>query len=155
MKRYIKILISLSLAAAFLISTSGVLVYLHHCDHRNATYTSLFFKFRHGDQPPCKQEPISCCDKHDDNLPLQCDPSCCSDIVLVLKYIPDTEPAQNNTLKIKQTDEPDNTFELTFTVFSESSFFQSVCQLPPEKPPISGRQKVILYNQLKEDPFFS
>lgn len=155
MKRFLNTLFSLILAVVFLVSTSGVMVYLHHCYHKNTTYTSLFFNFNNGEQHPCKPVSQSCCsqhDHHDKDIPSQCDASCCQDIAFMLKYTPDTEPVQKHHVKIIPVINAGKavaSFSITDQVAVNSD---AVPHLPPEKPPITGREKVILYHQLKDAP---
>ena len=146
---------SLILAVVFLISTSGFMVYLHHCYHKNTTYTSLFFNFSNGEQHPCEPVSKSCCsqdEEHEDEIPSQCDASCCKDIAFMLKYTPDTEPAQKTLVKIIPVSNAENAIAMSSITDQGTGTTEAVPHLPPEKPPITGREKVILYHQLKEDP---
>jgi hypothetical protein len=143
------------LALIFQVSTGGVLVYIHHCQHQQETYTSLFVGFGDGEEHPCHHDlpaiPISCCGHETQEPAGACDTSCCHDMAMLLRFIPDTEPAQ--TGNVKPAPVP---LEIACYVNYTASLpvdaeTEIVFDIPPEKPPISGRELVILYQQIKID----
>lgn len=155
MKRFLNIVFSVLLSVVILISTSGFMVYLHHCNHRNTTYTSLFFNHIQGEQHPCKTAEKNCCHTPDHNnreLPSDCERSCCKDFAIMLKFTPDSEPAQKSFTKFIKVIISDYIHNPCTTSDLAERSFKTHPLSPPEKPPTPGKEKVILYHQLKDDP---
>lgn len=102
MNKILQLFTSLVLAAVILISTSGFMVYLHHCHHHQETFASVFIDFDHGQHPHCQQEAPTCCNHNQDgSIPASCDSNCCEETTLLVKISPDTEPVQHGTWKLQ------------------------------------------------------
>jgi hypothetical protein len=155
MKQALRYFLSLLLSAIMVVSTSGVMVHLHHCYHKQTTYTSWFIDFSEGESHPCAVEsaPVSCCTPEDYDGAVQCSSGCCEDILLLLKYDPDTEPAHRQIQKIAPIAQQLPADAATALSVWDSSIFTQHDLPPPEKPPLWGRQLVIFHCQLKADPF--
>jgi hypothetical protein len=155
MKRLIYKTFAVVLAMIIQVSTGGVLVYIHHCQHQQETYTSLFVGFGEGEEHPCHHEapsiPLSCCGHEAQEPTGACDASCCHDLAMLLKFIPDTEPVQPGSTKAFPValDIP-NDLLISASFWNEDET-ETFYDIPPEKPPISGRELVILYQQIKID----
>jgi hypothetical protein len=150
MNKIIQLFTSLVLAAVILISTSGFMVYLHHCHHHQETFASVFIDFDHHVHPHCQQEARTCC-THDDHKPIAaaCDPNCCEETILLVKINPDTEPVQHGTWKV---------LPVIFSV--HPSFLDSDSDIPdpqiagiqsgpPEQRIENGKSIIISHKQLR------
>lgn len=149
MKNLLNRLISLLLAGVLLISTSGFMVYIHHCHHQQETFASVFFNFNHNEHYSCSTVPMSCCEHSDVKIISHCNSDCCEDYALLIKISPDIEPVQKSLAKLQPIvlnlphslsidlliNEDDITTEQLFN--------------PPEKTPLSGKLMVISFHQLK------
>lgn len=153
MKTILHKVFTVLLALVFQVSTGGILVYIHHCQHQQETYTSLFVEF--GEEHPCLQAstpaPTGCCAHETHEIPSACDFSCCQDMSLLLKFVPDSEPSQPGSFKPMPipSDVPGYLMVVNQSTISDHS--KQWDESPPEKPPISGRQLVILHQQMKVD----
>ena len=153
MKILLKRLLSLLMAAVLLISTSGFMVYIHHCHHQQETFASVFLNLNHKEHHPCSHVPVSCCEHSDLNIIAHCDAECCEDYSLLIKISPDIEPVQKvlNKLQPIITYLPHSLgFDVLLTMdeVPTEKFFN-----PPGKPPLSGKLIVISLHQLKTDHY--
>ncbi len=158
MARLIYRFLSLLLITIWLISTSGVMVYLHHCQHKQEVYTSLFFDFDSMTDHPCsgcheEEIPVSCCAAPSDEpaMGIVCHIDCCIESSILLRYQPSTEPVQQQKPSIEPM-----CLEVAGIVNSfRSEQPETDCGIwtpePPEKPPLWGKQLAILYGYIQSD----
>ncbi|MFO7721779.1 MAG: hypothetical protein R6V49_01005 [Bacteroidales bacterium] len=153
MKKLVTNIISWSLAVVITISTSGFMVFVHHCHHHQETFASVFVNFNDHEHRACHDIPRGCCD-HGADVPITlCDADgCCQEEVFLLKISPDTEPAKTFNVKLQAPEFPVSAGNEP--QFSTQEELQSgkIRKPPPEKPPQSGRSIVILHQQIKADP---
>jgi len=157
----IKYVFALLLSGLFLISTSGIMVYFHHCHHKQETFTSIFFDFSELETHPCsgcsEDIPVSCCSSEGcgshskDPVHAVCLDACCIESSFLVRYHPDSEPPQQirNHIRPACLHLPGL---MTEAIAAETEVVVSHdFSPPPEKPPVSGRHMVILYGRIQSD----
>lgn len=156
MKKLLIHITSLVLALVILISTSGFMVYVHHCHHHQETFSSVFFNFNEVDELPCHAEITSCCSNSEEE-PQQsrCDSECCQDTVFLYKISPDTEPAQKSSVKLQPVALDLAKSERVELLSETASTGSEILTAPPERQIQSGKSLVIQYHQLKTGNIFS
>jgi hypothetical protein len=159
--RMIKYVFALILSGLFLISTSGIMVYFHHCHHNQETFTSLFIDFGEMESHPCSgcsaEKPVSCCSPDGCPAPTEepveriCLEACCIESSVLVRYLPDSEPPQHSRSHIKPA-----CLHLPGLESEARPIVTEVDMLPgfshpPEKPTLQGRQLVILHGRIHSD----
>lgn len=153
MKKLVTNIISWTLALVITISTSGFMVFVHHCHHHQETFASVFINFNDHENYACHEIPKDCCDHGADISIAHCDAAgCCHEEAFLLKISPDTEPAKTTTIKLQAPEYPLSANAEPHYNIQEDLHSGEIRRPPPEKPPQSGRSILILNHQLKADP---
>lgn len=139
------------LAAVILLSTQGILLFMHHCDSTGDTYYGLFTPTSCDHSHNHAQSHSDCCPGESEcektQQPEKCS-DCCSDSFVYLKPDISALTATSYTVDLhpQLTEFPyfNKITDLQFTLPDQSlDFFQ------PKPPPKTGIFKLILFQSLK------
>jgi hypothetical protein len=145
-------IIAWMLAVVITISTSGFMVFVHHCHHHQETFASVFVNFNDHEHHACHAVPKGCCDHPVEQAVIHCDAAgCCHEEAFLLKISPDTEPAKTVTVKLQAPEYPVATDSKPTFTLKEKLLSGAILRPPPEKPPRTGKSIVILHQQIKAD----
>jgi hypothetical protein len=152
MKKIVLNIIAWMLAAVITISTSGFMVFVHHCHHHQETFASVFVNFNNHDHHDCPEIPKSCCELHSEVPVTHCDTTgCCQEEFFLAKISPDTEPAKTSTVKLQSPELAIPASSDSYLSVKEELHSGEIRRPPPEMPPLSGKFIVILFSQIKAD----
>ncbi|HRZ41603.1 MAG TPA: hypothetical protein P5228_02750 [Bacteroidales bacterium] len=107
MKKILAILIALNIT----VSTSGFMVFVHHCRLHQETMSSLFVNFNDDvhhecghNHHPAAPHSGSCCSPEPSVSSEKLSGNCCTEYEFLLRFSPDTEPARKAALKFNTPD---------------------------------------------------
>ncbi len=142
-------IVSVTLALVFLVSTSGIMVFIHHCHHLNKTYSSVFINLAEQSHSSCQEEEPSCCSEHSKQPNSVCGEPCCQNIEFLIKISPDTEPVKKTLNKVQPVLASQMPTEKD-GIFKAIHHNKNVIYIPaPDRSPCAGKRMVIQNHQLK------
>lgn len=146
------ILIALNIA----ISTSGFMVFVHHCRQHQETFASLFVNFNDDVHHKCghnhqaaHEHAGTCCSAEPAAASEELTGNCCTEYELLLRFAPDTEPARKATLKIGT---PDTRLAFCYQQIQDTDPVQPevfTARFDDSGPAAAGRPLLIALRQLK------
>lgn len=152
MKKILAILIALNI----IISTSGFMVFVHHCRLHQETIASLFVNFNDEVHHECGHDHEaaathtgSCCSAEPAVASEVLTGNCCTQYELLLRCAPDTEPARKATHKF---DTPDTSLAYCSQQIEDTESVQPdlfTVRFDDTGPASAGRPLLIALRQLK------
>lgn len=142
---------SVFLALVIFLSTSGFMVFVHHCHHHQETFSSLFINFNDRAHQPCPADGHSCCHSKGTAGEVSLESQCCENIEYWIKISPDSEPAKSGPSKLRQ---PAPLHQQSIFAFSNLCRISDTPPAPLLCEPLfspSGKCILLQHRQLKLD----
>ncbi len=152
MRRIVAILIALIIT----LSTSGFMVFVHHCHHHQETFASVFVNFNDEAHHSCSaitsscaKAQESCCHKVPINHDAKIESKCCSSYEYLLRISPDTEPAKKHSVNLRPKV---SGVECSFSepsLVAQDNHSDNRLRADIPRPGPAGRQLIIGLHQIK------